>query len=102
MSNAGNKPPKSGSRVVTRMGVTKLSDLATPRQIARVERRLFLKRGLSLGALGLLTGCDISDNEAVSKVLWAMSHWNDGVQKLPLVVIQKFLMKVSPRKSPPL
>jgi DMSO/TMAO reductase YedYZ molybdopterin-dependent catalytic subunit len=50
------------------------------REIASLERRLFMRRGLSLGALTLLSGCDISNREAVQKLLWSMSHWNDKVQ----------------------
>ena len=48
--------------------------------LVRLERRLFLRNGLSLGALTLLTGCDLTDGDAVDKVLWAMSRWNDKVQ----------------------
>ena len=48
--------------------------------LAGLERRLFLRRGLSLGALSLLAGCDLTDDESVQKVLTAMSRWNDGVQ----------------------
>ena len=48
--------------------------------LASLERRLFLRQGLSLGALSLLSGCDLTDNDAVQKVLTAMSRWNDGVQ----------------------
>ena len=48
--------------------------------VANLERRLFLKRGLSLGALSLLSGCSITDQEAVQRVLMAMSRWNDRVQ----------------------
>ena len=52
--------------------------------LASVERRLFLKRGLSLGALSLLSGCDLTDqftyDERVQKMLTAMSRWNDGAQ----------------------
>lgn len=51
-----------------------------PKQIQLVERRLFLKSSLSLGALALLTGCNVSDVDAVQKTLWAMSKWNDRVQ----------------------
>lgn len=51
-----------------------------PREIARLERRLFLQKGLSLGALTLLTGCEVTNVEAVQKALWAMSRWNDKVQ----------------------
>ncbi|MEO8714547.1 MAG: molybdopterin-dependent oxidoreductase, partial [Acetobacteraceae bacterium] len=39
-----------------------------------------LRGSLSLGALTLLTGCDISDNNAVQGVLAAFSQWNDRVQ----------------------
>ncbi|MBV8738713.1 MAG: molybdopterin-dependent oxidoreductase [Alphaproteobacteria bacterium] len=45
-----------------------------------IERRLFLRQTLSLGALTLLTGCDISDNDSVQNVLKAMSWWNDRAQ----------------------
>ena len=48
--------------------------------IAGIERRLFLRQTLSLGALTLLTGCDISDNDAVQSVLGLMSRWNDRAQ----------------------
>ena len=45
-----------------------------------IERRLFLRQTLSLGALTLLTGCDISDHNSVQKVLKLMSQWNDRAQ----------------------
>lgn len=48
--------------------------------IRRLERRLFLKQGLSLGVLALLSGCDITYAEAVQKTLWGMSRWNDKAQ----------------------
>lgn len=48
--------------------------------IRRVERRLLLKRGLSLGALTMLTGCNLNDGDAVDRALFAMSKWNDKVQ----------------------
>jgi DMSO/TMAO reductase YedYZ molybdopterin-dependent catalytic subunit len=49
-------------------------------QVKRLERRLFLGRSLSLGALALLSGCNLTDQEGVQRVLSAMSRWNDGVQ----------------------
>ena len=58
---------------------TSLDDFSS-REIANLERRLFMKRGLSLGALTLLSGCDITNKESVQKVLWAMSRWNDRAQ----------------------
>src|SRR5882757_11036602 len=46
----------------------------------QIERRLFLKQGLSLGALTLLTGCDVTDTSAVQSALNGMSRWNDRAQ----------------------
>jgi DMSO/TMAO reductase YedYZ molybdopterin-dependent catalytic subunit len=48
--------------------------------VPTTERRLFLRQTLSLGALTLLTGCDISDRDGVQDVLKLMSRWNDRVQ----------------------
>ena len=48
--------------------------------LRRLERRQVLGRGLSLGALTMLTGCNLQDGDAVDRVLWAMSRWNDRVQ----------------------
>ena len=45
-----------------------------------MERRLFLRQGLSLGALALLSGCNLTEDEGVQSVLTRMSRWNDGVQ----------------------
>lgn len=45
-----------------------------------LERRGLLRGGLSLGALTLLTGCDISDDDSVHRALAAMSRWNDRAQ----------------------
>ena len=43
-------------------------------------RRLFLKRGLTLGGLSMLTGCAITDDESVQSALTAVSRLNDRVQ----------------------
>jgi DMSO/TMAO reductase YedYZ molybdopterin-dependent catalytic subunit len=48
--------------------------------VTRIERRLFLRQSLSLGALALLTGCDISNHNSVQSVLKVMSRWNDRAQ----------------------
>ena len=48
--------------------------------IRSIERRLFLKSSLSLGALALLSGCELTDDENVQKVLLGMSRWNDAAQ----------------------
>jgi len=47
---------------------------------ANLQRRLFLKRGLSLSALTLLTGCDITNTGPVDGFLRMISRMNDGVQ----------------------
>jgi DMSO/TMAO reductase YedYZ molybdopterin-dependent catalytic subunit len=49
-------------------------------KIASLERRLFLGRGLSLGALALLSGCDLTGDESVQRMLTSMSRWNDRAQ----------------------
>lgn len=45
-----------------------------------LERRRLLGGSLSIGALTLLTGCDISDDDTVQRVLAGFSRWNDRVQ----------------------
>ncbi len=54
--------------------------VAPTREIVKLERRLFLRQGLSLGALTMLSGCDVTDADSVQKVLWSLSRWNDRVQ----------------------
>lgn len=48
--------------------------------IESVERRLFLRQALSLGALSMLTGCSVTDEDTMQRLLHAMSGWNDRVQ----------------------
>ena len=48
--------------------------------VRRFEGRGLLRGSLSLGALSLLTGCDLTDNVPVQRLLWNMSCWNDRVQ----------------------
>ena len=45
-----------------------------------LERRGLIRGGLSLGALAMLTGCDVSRPEAVDASLLAISRLNDQVQ----------------------
>ncbi len=45
-----------------------------------LDRRHLLRGGASLGALTLLTGCDLSDSDAVQSLLAKFSAWNDRVQ----------------------
>ena len=49
-------------------------------KIQSLERRIFLKQSLSVGALSLLAGCDLTGDEHVLQVLEGMSSWNDRVQ----------------------
>jgi DMSO/TMAO reductase YedYZ molybdopterin-dependent catalytic subunit len=65
-----------------RKGMAASLDDFSRREISSVERRIFLKRGLSVGALTLLSGCDVTNQQSVQKVLTAMSRWNDRVQDL--------------------
>jgi DMSO/TMAO reductase YedYZ molybdopterin-dependent catalytic subunit len=48
--------------------------------LVRLERRLFLKQSLSLGAVAMLTGCDAGSAAGVEGALGKMSHFNDWVQ----------------------
>ena len=48
--------------------------------VESIERRAFLRGTLSLGALTMLTGCDVTNKDATQSVLRAMSAWNDRVQ----------------------
>src|SRR5260370_31518402 len=44
------------------------------------SRRRFIAGGASLGALTLLTGCDVSDSFSAEEMLKRVSKFNDGVQ----------------------
>src|SRR5436853_4053989 len=45
-------------------------------------RRRFIAGGASLGALTLLTGCDVSDSFSAEDMLKRVSKFNDAVQAL--------------------
>ena len=47
-----------------------------------IERRRLLRGGLSLGALTMLTGCDLDRPAVVDAALRKISEFNDGVQAL--------------------
>ena len=60
---------------------TGLTDFSS-REIANIERRLFMRRGLSLGALTLLSGCDITDKRGSAKIAMgnvAMERQSSGM-----------------------
>jgi hypothetical protein len=48
--------------------------------IEAIDRRGVLRGAISLGALTLLTGCDVTEEEPVQKAMRAVSAWNDRVQ----------------------
>jgi DMSO/TMAO reductase YedYZ molybdopterin-dependent catalytic subunit len=48
--------------------------------LIRIGRRAAFKRGLSLGGLALLTGCDLSTHSGVDAALWTMLRFDDWVQ----------------------
>src|ERR1700730_7083234 len=48
--------------------------------IDNINRRNVLRGAISLGALSLLTGCDVSEVDSVQKGLRTVSAWNDRVQ----------------------
>jgi DMSO/TMAO reductase YedYZ molybdopterin-dependent catalytic subunit len=60
--------------------MAELPNLRRTAQVGQIERRVLMRGTLSLGAVSLLGGCDISDSNAVQGVLAAMSRWNDRVQ----------------------
>ena len=52
------------------------------RLIRNIERRGLLRGGLSLGALTMLTGCDVTRPASVQAALLAISRFNDNVQAM--------------------
>jgi DMSO/TMAO reductase YedYZ molybdopterin-dependent catalytic subunit len=48
--------------------------------LARLGRRNLLLRGLTIGSMGLLTGCNLSTHSGIDAALWAMMRFNDRVQ----------------------
>ena len=50
------------------------------RLVEDINRRGILRGAVSLGALAMLTGCDVSENDSVQQALRAVSSWNDRVQ----------------------
>ena len=57
-----------------------MQDPERARPMAPLGRRLLLRRGLGLGTLAALTGCDVSDGDTVQRVLRALDGWNERAQ----------------------
>jgi DMSO/TMAO reductase YedYZ molybdopterin-dependent catalytic subunit len=65
--------------MIQKRPAVRTSDIAP--ELARISRRHLLKGGLSLGALALLTGCDLSNHTGVDAALSTMLEFNDRVQE---------------------
>ena len=50
------------------------------KELPSSTRRLFLKRTLTLGGLSLLSGCALTDEKSVERMLMKVSRFNDDVQ----------------------
>jgi DMSO/TMAO reductase YedYZ molybdopterin-dependent catalytic subunit len=48
--------------------------------LPRIARRRFLREGLSLGGIALLSGCTLSDEDQAERALGIVSRFNDRVQ----------------------
>src|SRR6478672_11877948 len=59
---------------------TKLLVQDAAKLLPNPTRRLILRGGLSLGALTLLTGCDVVDDVSAESLLMKVSRFNDRVQ----------------------
>ena len=69
------KPRRPVPGVDTRLLIADAAKL-----IPNPARRLFLRGATSLGAVTMLTGCDIVDEKSAESALMAMSRFNDRVQ----------------------
>ena len=49
--------------------------------VQRIDRRNVLRGAISLGALTMLSGCNLTEKPDVQKVLLAVSKWNDRTQE---------------------
>ena len=65
--------PGVDKKLLVRDAVKVMPDLA---------RRRFISGGVSLGALTLLTGCNVVDSDSADRMLAQISKFNDAVQAL--------------------
>jgi DMSO/TMAO reductase YedYZ molybdopterin-dependent catalytic subunit len=72
--------PPTGSRFRPARTIDQSLLSANRALVERIDRRNVLRGSLSLGALTLLGGCDVTDTNSMQKVLTAVSAWNDRVQ----------------------
>ena len=64
--------------VIPEGGAAMLADAI--KRVAQPSRRAFLQRTLTLGGLGLLTGCTPTSEESIERALAAVSRFNDRAQ----------------------
>lgn len=57
-----------------------MSQSESTMQRTETNRRLLLKRGLSVGALTMLAGCDVTDSDIVQSVLRSINRGNERAQ----------------------
>jgi DMSO/TMAO reductase YedYZ molybdopterin-dependent catalytic subunit len=68
----------SGTRSLGRKAAVTLDEIRP--ELARISRRGLITRGLSLGGLALLSGCDLSTHSGVDEALWRVMRFDDRVQ----------------------
>jgi DMSO/TMAO reductase YedYZ molybdopterin-dependent catalytic subunit len=74
------KPIRPREIIIPEDGAAMLSDAI--KRVAQPSRRAFLQRTLTLGGLGLLTGCTPTSEESIERALAAVSRFNDRAQAL--------------------
>jgi len=74
------KPIRPRDIVIPEDGAAMLADAI--KRVAQPSRRAFLQRTLTLGGLGLLTGCTPTSQESIERALAAVSRFNDRAQAL--------------------
>jgi DMSO/TMAO reductase YedYZ molybdopterin-dependent catalytic subunit len=72
--------PPSSSIFRPRRGIDQSALEENRRLVETINRRKVLRGALSLGALTMLTGCDVTNRGSVQSVLKAVSQWNDRAQ----------------------
>jgi DMSO/TMAO reductase YedYZ molybdopterin-dependent catalytic subunit len=72
------KPIRPRNIVIPEDGAAMLADAI--KRIEQPSRRAFLQRTLTLGGLGLLTGCTPTSEESIERALAAVSRFNDRAQ----------------------
>lgn len=72
--------PPSSSRFRPKKAIDQSVLHENRRLLESIDRRKILRGGLSLGALTMLTGCDVTHTDSIQRILKAISSWNDRAQ----------------------